>query len=122
MALGLHGRPTLSTWQLIEMAAVLAFVVWGAGRVVRNPGFLTYYAIGFVAIWQSANLTPTLLNGFVLMALPATLCRVAAVLCIRCGVALLLLGLPGGEESRRAARAKEGKVGAGQDGLAQSLV
>jgi hypothetical protein len=51
------------------------------------------FAVAFVAIWEGVELLPTLWNGFVLAAVPALLARIAAVLCLGCGAALLLLAL-----------------------------
>ncbi len=65
----LHGRPSVSVFQLITLAVIAAFVVWAVRRLLlRRTGYLTYFAIGFVAIWEGANPIPTLLNGFVLAA------------------------------------------------------
>ncbi len=88
----LHGRPTVSVFQLITLAIFIAFVLWASRRLLLHRAtYFTYFAIGFVAIWQGINLIPTLLNGFVLAAVPPVLARVACVLCLGCGVALLVL-------------------------------
>jgi hypothetical protein len=93
LARGLHGRPGLSVLQLIELAVVLAFVGWAARRLLlRRAGYFTFFAIAFVAIWEGAELVPTLLDGFVLAALPPLVARTSAVVCLATGVALLLLG------------------------------
>jgi hypothetical protein len=111
---GLHGRPTVSALQLIEPGIVLAFVAWRLFRLLFSPdrpGYFSYFAIAFVALWEGAALLPTLLNGFVLIALPAPLARATAVLCFACGLALLLLAPRIGEQDeasspRRTARAR----------------
>ncbi len=88
----LHGHPEVTVLQLIELALILAFAAWGLGRVLfQRPGYFTYFVIGFVAVWQGAVLIPTLLNGFVLMAVPAFLGRAAAVVCLGAGLSLLVL-------------------------------
>jgi hypothetical protein len=111
---GFHGRPTVSTLQLIEPGIVLAFVAWRLFRLLfsrERPGYFSYFAIAFVALWEGAALIPTLLSGFVLIALPAPLARATAVLCLACGLALLLLAPRIGEQDeagspRRTARAR----------------
>jgi hypothetical protein len=94
IALGrqLHGRPIVSAFQLVELGAILAFVGWGLFRVLfRRPGFFTYFVIAIVALWEGLELIPTLTNGFVLIALPAFVARVATVLALGGAAGLLLL-------------------------------
>ncbi len=92
LARGLHGRPTVGVLQLIELAVVLAFVAWGLRRVLlQRPGYFSYFVIAFVALWEGVVLIPTLLHGFVLVALPAFVARASAVVCLGGGVGLLVL-------------------------------
>jgi hypothetical protein len=44
-----------------------------------------------VGVWAAVELIPTLLNGFVLAALPAFVARSAAAVCLATGTALLAL-------------------------------
>ena len=89
----LHGHPAVTVVQLIELTVLLAFVAWGLARTAFGaPGYFTYVVIGFVAIYQGAVLIPTLLDGFVLIALPAFVARAASVLCLGAGLSLLVLG------------------------------
>lgn len=88
----LQGRPNLTAWQigllvaiLIVLAAALAWTVWG------RPGCFFLFAVFVASLWEDFELLPTLLHGYVLMALPAFLMRAAAVLCLGAGAALLLL-------------------------------
>ena len=91
----LHGRPTVSILQYLTLAVVLAFVVWAARELWRGRArYFTYFAVGFVAIWQGLNLLPTLFNGFVLAALPPFVARSASVVCLGCGLGLLLVPPP----------------------------
>jgi hypothetical protein len=97
----LHGRPTVTVFQLVTLAIVAGFVVWASRQLMlRRATYLTFFAVGFVAIWEGANLIPTLLNGFVLAAVPAFLARAACVVCLGCGVGLLVIPsrLAGGSE------------------------
>jgi hypothetical protein len=90
----LHGRPAVSLFQLIELLIILAFVGWGLRRVLfarSRPGYFSYFVIACVALWEGVQLIPTLVSGFVLMAVPAFVARAAAVLCLGCGAGLLLL-------------------------------
>jgi hypothetical protein len=90
--LGLHGRPTIPVLHLVELAALLAFAGWATRHVLwRPPEWFAYFAIAAVAIWEGVNLTPTLLNAFVLISLPATVARITAVLCLGAGISLLPL-------------------------------
>lgn len=87
----LHGRPTVSVFQLITFAAILTFVAWGLRRVLlRRLGYFSVFVISAVAIWEGIQLVPTLLHGFVLAAVPAFLARAAAVVCLGCGAGLLV--------------------------------
>jgi hypothetical protein len=89
---GLHGRPTVGVLQLIELVIVLAFVAWGLYRVLlQRPGYFSYFVVAFVALWEGVVLIPTLLHGFVLIALPASVARASAVVCLGGGVSLLVL-------------------------------
>jgi hypothetical protein len=82
----------VSAWQLVELVAILIFVGWAVLRVIRaRAGYFSYFAIAFVALWQGLTLLATLLDGFVLIALPAFVARTATVLCLACGAAILIL-------------------------------
>ena len=88
----LHGRPSVSVFQLVELAAILAFVLWGFFRVgFGRAGAFTYFGIAVVALWEGFGLIPTLTNGFVLIALPAFVARVAAVVGLGTAAGLILL-------------------------------
>lgn len=88
----LHGRPEVSVFQLIALAALVGFVAWGLRQLLlRRAGYCSYFAIALVAAYEGAQLVPTLLNGFVLAAVPAVVARAAAVVCLGCAGGLLLL-------------------------------
>jgi hypothetical protein len=89
---GLHGRPSLSVTQLLELAVTLAFAGWALLRVcLGRAGAFTYFGIAVVALWQGLELIPTLTRGFVLIALPAFLARAVTVLALGAAVGLLVL-------------------------------
>jgi hypothetical protein len=88
----LHGRPTVSVSQLIELGFVLSLVGWALRHVLTaRAGYFAYFVIACVAAWEGLNLLPTLLHGYVLVALPAFVARSATVLCLGAGAGLLLL-------------------------------
>jgi hypothetical protein len=94
IGLELHGRPTVSSFQIVELAGFSLFVAWGLRAVLtRRPGWFTLFLIGAAALVAGLEVSPTLVDGFVLIALPAFVARTAAVLCLGCGVALLLQAL-----------------------------
>jgi hypothetical protein len=86
----LHGRPSVSVGQAIMLAVALAFASWGGWRLARRRhGWFTFFIIAAVTIWEGASLIAVLLDGYVLIALPAWLARVAVAGCLSAGVALL---------------------------------
>ena len=98
----LHGRPSVSVGQAIMLAVALAFAAWGAWRLVRRRhGWFTFFIIAAVAIWEGASLIAVLLDGYVLLALPPVLARVAVVACLSAGVALLPVVFALAERPRR---------------------
>jgi hypothetical protein len=116
---GLHGRPTVSIIQLIELGFVLSLVGWAYFRVLTaRAGWFTYFLIAVAAVWEGLNLLPTLLHAYVLLALPALLMRIATVLCLGAGAGLLPLVFrladQGQAGTRRRARASSGTPGLDQ--------
>ena len=88
----LHGRPTVSIGQLIEFALILAFVAWGLNRALfQRPGYFSAFVISCVVLWEGIEMIPTLLHGFVLLAVPALTARIATVVCLASAPAMLLL-------------------------------
>jgi hypothetical protein len=125
LGLGLHGRPAVSVFQLVELGVVLVFVGWRLYRLAfGRPGYFSYFAIAFVALWEGAQLAPALLSGFVLIATPAFLTRAAADLCFGCGFGLLLLASRIGdhEVASSPASSLEAAFDGEDDDLSESLV
>jgi hypothetical protein len=86
----LHGRPGVSPTQWVELIVVAGFVAWGIRHVLfGRPNYFSYFVISTVALWEGLNLLPTLLHGYVLVALPPFLARVTTVLCLGCGISIL---------------------------------
>ena len=103
LARGLHGRPGVPAGQVVELAVVLAFAAWALYRViVDRPGYVPYFAIAFVALWEGFNTAGTLINHYVLLALPAAAARVASVVCLGAGAGILVLVFRLAESPRRA--------------------
>ncbi len=86
----LYGRPTVGAFQLIVIGIVAAFALWALPGAVRGQ-WVPLLVIAFAALWVGGLLVPTLLHGFVLMAIPAFPTRAAAVACLACAPAVVLL-------------------------------
>jgi len=108
----LHGRPNVSISGCVELILVLAFAIWELSRVLLGRAtFFSHLLIALVALWQGLDLVPTLVNGYVLIPLPAGVARAVAVICLGCAVCLGLLALRDGDrpeiqERRRRRRAR----------------
>lgn len=90
--LALHGRPNVSVGQLTVLSLWLAFVGWSSTRVLSpRPRFFSYLLIAVAALWEGFELSPSLVNGFVLIPLPAFVARAAAVTALGTGAALVLM-------------------------------
>jgi hypothetical protein len=88
----LHGRPGLSGFGVVELAVISTFVAWALSRVVRDrASSLILFLIAVVAAWEGVSLIPTLLHGYVLLAMPPLLGRIATVICLS---GAITLGLP----------------------------
>lgn len=110
----LHGRPVVSVGQLVLLAVELAFVTWGAHRLlVRRHSWFTFFLIAAAALWEGGSLIAVLIDGYVLVALPAAAARAAVTACLAAGVGLLPLVFAIAERSgrpRRGARLTEAEV------------
>lgn len=124
LGLQLHGRPAITPFQLVELAAILAFVGWGLSRVVfRAPGYFTCFLIGIAALWAGGEMVTTLLYGFVLLPLPAFSARLVTVLCLGTGAALLPLvfRLADHDDFDRSRKRPADARGAEHGGVSESL-
>jgi hypothetical protein len=89
---GLHGRPGVTIFQLVVMVAELAFVAWGLRwLVLRRQGWFPLFLIAGAAIYEGATLVEVLIRGFVLLAIPALVARLAVATCLAAGVGLVPL-------------------------------
>ncbi len=99
----LHGRPDVSGFSVAELVVILALVAISLRLVLRRTiGFLTIFVVAFVSVWEGVTLLTTLLNGYVLMAVPAAVARGATVICLGSGIGLVLLALRLAERPGRA--------------------
>jgi hypothetical protein len=90
----LHGRPSVPVAQVIELVIALALVAWAAQRVVRHPpGWLLCVVIASAGLSLGVALLPTLVRGYVLLALPAFPTRAATLVCLAAGASLMVVGL-----------------------------
>jgi hypothetical protein len=88
----LYGRPHIAMGQLIVLGLVGAFVLYGLLRLAMGrAGGIHLFVISFVALWAGGTLVEVLVNGFVLMAVPAFVARAAVVLCLGCGGGLFFM-------------------------------
>jgi hypothetical protein len=87
----LHGRPGLSGFGVAELSVIAVLSTWTAWRTVRaRTRAFAYCLIVVAALWEGITLIPTLLHGYVLLALPPFLGRLATVTCLAGAVALAL--------------------------------
>ena len=95
----LYGRPTVSSWQLVLVAATCLIAVALAALYSRpNWRVLAGMMIGTVAAYQGLALLSTLRDGWVLAVIPAWLERSATAISLASGIALVVvsitLGIP----------------------------
>jgi hypothetical protein len=114
----LHGRPTVSAAQLAVLTPIVLFVAYALIRVLLGrAGYYLLFTIGFTALWAGGILVPTLMHGYVLMAVPPFAARATSVLCLSGGVGLLVIvlrmvlhpaayGLPGVLRQRQTKRSR----------------
>lgn len=87
----LHGRPTVTVFQWIELMISLSFAAWALLRLLRGrAGNLLLLVVAFFALYAGILTIPTLTHGYVLLAVPPFLGRTAAALCLGTVPALAL--------------------------------
>lgn len=102
----LHGRPSVTVGELLALALILTGVALGAGRLAtRRSGYPLRLIVAFASLWAGLTLSPALLHGYVLLALPAFVDRATSVILLGGGVSLILLGLRQLDASSTRARA-----------------
>ena len=90
----LHGRPHVTVGQVVLLVAILAATGYGAWRLTsRRSGYLLLFVIAFASLWAGLILLPTLLHGYVLVALPGWLARTDTVVLLGGSVGLVLMAL-----------------------------
>jgi hypothetical protein len=102
----LHGTPSISAGEMLALAFILAAVAAGGWRLAsRRSGALLLLLVAFAALWAGLTLSPALLHGYVLLALPAVVVRAAAVVLLGGGASLVLLALRALDAGARRSRA-----------------
>lgn len=101
----LHGRPSVTAGELVALALILGGVSFGTWRLQSGrSGYPLLFVVAFASLWAGLTLAPALLHGYVLLALPALLDRVTAVILLGGGAGLILFALRALDSgSRRAA-------------------
>ena len=98
----LHGRPDVSIGQLIVLALLLAFAAWALVRLVLGRhGWFGFFLIALAALFEGATQIGVLTHGFVLIALPPLVARLAVITCLAAGAALLPLIFRLAEQGQR---------------------
>ncbi len=88
----LHGRPAVSAGELLALALILIAVAAAAGRLASGrSGYPLLFLVALGSLWLGLTLSPSLVHGYVLLALPAAVDRLAAVLLLGGGAGLILL-------------------------------
>ena len=99
----LHGRPGVSAGNVaalaLELAAAAAAAWW---LFARDPRWLVLAAIAALTLWQGVSLIAALEDGWVLLALPAVVGRLAVACCLAGGAGLIPIMLVGAERAARA--------------------
>ena len=102
----LHGRPSVTAGELLALAVILAAVAAAGWRLARDRfGYPLLFVVAFASLWAGLTLSPALLHGYVLLALPAFVDRAAAVILLGGGASLVLLALRALDASARGGRA-----------------
>jgi hypothetical protein len=88
----LQGRPNITAWQIGPLIPMLLVLVAALAWTLRGrPGCFFLFFVCIASLWEDFELLPTLVHGYVLMAMPAFLIRLCAVVCLGAGAGLLLL-------------------------------
>jgi hypothetical protein len=99
----LHGRPGVSTGNLLALAVELVAAAVAAWCLyARNPRWLVLAVIAALTLWQGVSQIASLEDGWVLLALPAFVGRVAVAACLAGGAGLIPLVLTAAERAARA--------------------
>ena len=87
----LYGHPGVSTWQHVDLALTVLLAMLVTALLLRpgGTGFVAFVA-GAAGVYQGIVLLPTLTEGYVLAAVPATIERAAGAAAIACGIGAML--------------------------------
>ena len=90
----LQARPSVAWSGALTFAVIATLAVIAAVRLALDrAGYFSHIVVALVALWEGLKLLPILRDGFVLTAVPPFAARAATVVCLGCGVALLLFAV-----------------------------
>jgi len=90
----LHGRPEISTGNLVLLGAILVALAAATGRVLSGrSGLLLLLATSIVSLWAGLTLVTVLTHGYVLLALPALVARTVTAALLGGSLSLALIGV-----------------------------
>lgn len=105
----LHGTPEVTAGELLALAAILIAVVAGGWRVASGrSGSPLLFAVALGSLWAGLTLSPALVHGYVLLALPGFVVRSAAVVLLGGGASLILLAIRAVDAGTRRTRDPRG--------------
>ncbi len=116
VGVGLHGHPTVSASQIAWLVCVIAAVCGAVYLLLRGSEDVwqaAAFGLGALGVYQGLVLAPTLTDGDVLLALPATAGRVAAMWSFGAGtmlmIAVVCIQTTGRRSDARAGSARRGR-------------
>lgn len=87
----LHGRPGISWYGAVVVVLVAVFSCWAGWRLIKDrAGALVLSATALLGGWLGLTLVPSLLHGYVLLAVPPFFARAATVVCLGGAFSLIL--------------------------------
>lgn len=90
----LHGRPLVTTTQIVLLVVELAVLAAVAARLASGrAGRVLPFGVALVAIWAGLTMLTSLTHPYVLTALPADLIRAVTVLLLSAGLGLIAFAI-----------------------------
>ncbi len=88
----LYGRPHISPWQMVDLGITCLLAALAMMALLRTgeARLLICFVVGVAGIYQGLVLLPALTHGYVLVAIPTAVERLAASVSIAAGIGALL--------------------------------